>query len=179
MAVLLNQTSNLRLRLDLVRRLSDGANAPASLEMRVGIDRYQHREGGEHAFVSMIRVNRATLLDMDLIQFLQGLEELLDGRVQEAALEATVDPAIGLRLQGGPEAFLAEVLSSWPAERVEEFFDAEIEKRRDSPRDDLIPQLAAAKIDGQPITDPFAQPGFPGFDGMSASVSLSMLPKPS
>jgi hypothetical protein len=109
MAVLLNQTSNLRLRLDLVRRLSDGATAPASLEMRVGIDRYQHREGREHAFVSMIRVDRATLLDMDLIQFLQSLEELLDGRVQEAALEATVDPAIGLRLQGGPEAFLAEV----------------------------------------------------------------------
>jgi hypothetical protein len=109
MAVLLNQTSNLRLRLDLVRRISDGATAPASLEMRVAIDRYQHREGGEHAFVPMIHVPRATLLDMDLIQFLQSLEELLDGRVQQAALEASVDPAIGLRLQGGPEAFLAEV----------------------------------------------------------------------
>ena len=24
---------------------------------------------------------------------------------------------------------------------------------------------------GQPITDPFGQPGFPGFDGMSAAVS--------
>ncbi|MGZ6124162.1 MAG: hypothetical protein ACXWLR_04330 [Myxococcales bacterium] len=109
MAVLLNQTSNLRLSLDLVRRLSDGAATPASLEMRVGVDRYQHREKGEHAFVPMLRVDRATLLDMDLIQFLQSLEALLDGRVQEAALEASVDPAIGLRLQGGPEAFLAEV----------------------------------------------------------------------
>jgi cytochrome P450 len=33
------------------------------------------------------------------------------------------------------------------------YFQAEIEKRRHSPRDDLITQLAAAKIDGQPITE--------------------------
>ena len=109
MAVLLNQTSNLRLRLVLLRRLSDGNTSPASLEMQVGVDRYRHAAGGEHAFVPILEVARATLLDMDLIQFLQSLEELLDGRVQQAALEASVDPAIGLRLQGGPEAFLAEV----------------------------------------------------------------------
>jgi hypothetical protein len=50
---------------------------------------------------------------MDLIQFLQALEELLDGRGQgdppSAALEASVDPAIGLRLVGGPEAYLVEL----------------------------------------------------------------------
>lgn len=109
MAMLLNQTSNLRLRIELLRRISDGATKPAALEMRVGVDGYQHRPGGEHAFVPMLDVPRATLLDMDLIQFLQGLEELLDGRAQGAALEASVDPAIGLRLQGGPEAFLVEV----------------------------------------------------------------------
>jgi hypothetical protein len=28
-------------------------------------------------------------------------------------------------------------------------------------------------LDGQPITDPYGNPGFPGFDGMSASVSLA------
>jgi hypothetical protein len=28
-------------------------------------------------------------------------------------------------------------------------------------------------LDGQPVTDPFGQPGFPGFDGMSAAVSLA------
>ena len=28
-------------------------------------------------------------------------------------------------------------------------------------------------LDDQPITDPFGQPGFPGFDGMSAAVSLA------
>src|SRR3954462_6943943 len=107
-AVLLNQTSNLRLRIELVRRISDGTTRPASLEKHVGVDRYQHRPGDEHAFVPLLDVPRATLLDMDLIQFLQSLEELLEGRVQQAALEATVDPAIGLRLQGGPEAFLVE-----------------------------------------------------------------------
>jgi hypothetical protein len=109
MAMLLNQTSNLRLRIELLRRISDGTSKPAALEMRVGVDCYQHRPGGEHAFAPMLDVPRATLLDMDLIQFLQGLEELLDGRAQEAALEASVDPAIGLRLQGGPEAFLVEI----------------------------------------------------------------------
>ena len=108
MAVLLNQTSNLRLRIELLRRLSDGTTAPASLEMRLAVERYQHRPSGDHAFVPMLDVPRATLLDMDLIQFLQSLEELLEGRTAAAALEASVDPAIGLRLQGGPEAFLVE-----------------------------------------------------------------------
>src|SRR5579859_4686820 len=28
-------------------------------------------------------------------------------------------------------------------------------------------------LDGTPVTDPFGQPGFPGFDGMSASASLA------
>src|SRR3954469_11553289 len=109
MAVLLNQTSNLRARIEILRRLSDGVRSPASLEMRVGVDRYRHQPGGEHAFVPLLEVPRSTLLDMDLIQFLQSLEELLDGRAQQAALDASVDPAIGLRLQGGPEAFLVEV----------------------------------------------------------------------
>jgi len=109
MAVLLNQTSNLRVRLEILRRLSDGARTPASLEMRVSVDCYRHRPGSEHAFVPLLEVARATLLDMDLIGFLQSLEELLDGRASEAALEASVDPAIGIRLQGGPEAFLVEV----------------------------------------------------------------------
>jgi len=86
MAVLLNQTSNLRLRIELLRRISDGTTKPASLEMRVGVDRYQHQPGGKHAFAPMLEVPRATLLDMDLIQFLQALEELLDGRAQTAAL---------------------------------------------------------------------------------------------
>jgi len=108
MAVLLNQTSNLRLRIELLRRISDGTVRPASLEMRVALERYQHRPNREHAFVPLLDVPRATLLDMDLIQFLQSLEELLEGRTAAAALEASVDPAIGLRLQGGPEAFLVE-----------------------------------------------------------------------
>ncbi len=106
MAVLLNQTSNLRASVELVRRLSDGLRSPASLEMRVAVDRYRH-DG--HTFVPLLEVPRATLLDMDLIQFLQALEELLDGRTEQASLEASVDPAIGLRFMGGPEAFLVEL----------------------------------------------------------------------
>ncbi len=106
MAVLLNQTSNLRTRIDLLRRLSDGTRGPASLEMRVSVDRYRHQG---HDFVPLLEVPQATLLDLDLIQFLQALEELLDGKAELAALEASVDPAIGLRVAGGPEAFLVEV----------------------------------------------------------------------
>ncbi|GAC1593885.1 MAG: hypothetical protein NVS4B10_01030 [Myxococcales bacterium] len=128
MAVLLNQTSNLRLRLDLLGRLSDGVLTPASLRMSVAIERYAHagKGGGEHGFAPMVAVPQATLLDLDLIQFLQDLEELLaralpapgtdpyappapDGPLPAAALEASVDPAIGLRIAGGPEAYQVEV----------------------------------------------------------------------
>ena len=111
-AVLLNQTSNLQLRLELRRRLSDGVRTPAALEMFVAVERYQ-QDG--HRFTPLLDVPAATLLDLDLIQFLQQLEELIDGagRVPEgqqpaAALEASVDPAIGVRVIGGPDAFLVE-----------------------------------------------------------------------
>jgi hypothetical protein len=103
MAVLLNQTSNLQLRLELLERLEDGTRAPASLSMRFAFERYKAK-----AFQSVLNVPRATLLDMDLIQFLQALEQLFDGRAESAALEASVDPVIGLRLAGGPEAYLVE-----------------------------------------------------------------------
>lgn len=102
--MLLNQTSNLRARVELLERLSDGARAPASLRMRLTVDRYLKPD-----FAPMLEVASATLLDMDLIQFLQALEELLDGRRQDAALEASVDPSVGLRFTGGPEAFLVEL----------------------------------------------------------------------
>jgi hypothetical protein len=103
MAVLLNQTSNLRLRLELLERISDGTRSPASLAMRFSIERYF-----EKSFVPVLEVARATLLDMDLIQFLQALEALFDGQVEGASFEASVDPVIGLRLGGGPEAYWVE-----------------------------------------------------------------------
>ncbi len=110
MAVLQNQASNLRVRIELLERLSDGTRSPAALAMEVVVERYQP-EG--HKFEPLLSVPKATLLDMDLIQFLQALEELLDGRGRgdppSAALEASVDPAIGLRLVGGPEAYLVEL----------------------------------------------------------------------
>jgi hypothetical protein len=37
----------------------------------------------------------------------------------------------------------------------------------------LTSDPAVTGLDGQPVTDPFGQPGFPGFDGMSAAVSLA------
>ncbi len=106
MAVLLNQTSNLAVRIDLVRRLSDGTRAPASLEMRVAVERYAHVA---HGFEAILEVPRATLLDMDLIQFVQALEGLFEGKMETAAFEASIDPAIGLRFSGGPEAYLVEL----------------------------------------------------------------------
>jgi hypothetical protein len=41
----------------------------------------------------------------------------------------------------------------------------------------LLGGAALKDLDGNTIADPFGQPGFPGFDGMSASVSLSYVEK--
>ena len=116
MAILLNQVSNLRMRLDLLQRLSDGIQSPASLRMAVAVERYQHPPAGgraEHRFSPLVSVPAATLLDLDLIHFLHALEELLAGRAlegqAEARLEASIDPAIGLRIGGGPDAYQVEV----------------------------------------------------------------------
>jgi hypothetical protein len=122
-AVLLNATSNLRFRLDLVRRLSDGVISPAALEMQVAVERYRHVEKGaeaEHGFEALLTVPRATLLDMDLIQFLQALEVLLEqarsgppvpeGEAPPSAgLEASVDPTVGIRILGGNDPCLVEI----------------------------------------------------------------------
>lgn len=107
MAVLLNQTSNLRVRLDLLSRQSDGVRTPAALEMRVSVDRYRHKP--VLGYTTVVEVPRATLLDLDLINFLQGLEALLEAKAELAALEASVDPSIGLRIAGGPDAFQVEL----------------------------------------------------------------------
>ena len=111
-AVLLNQTSNLRFRLELRRRQSDGVQTPAALEMRVSVDRYRHKP--VLGYTTVVEVAKATLLDLDLINFLQSLEALLEqgpgsARPELAALEASVDPAIALRIAGGPDAFQVEV----------------------------------------------------------------------
>lgn len=115
MAVLLNQTGNLRLRLDLTGRRSDGVRAPASLSFEAALERYEHaREGGleEHGFVPLVALAGAPLLDLDLIALLEQLEALLaaarGGGQGEAALAASASPALALRLAGGPEAFFVE-----------------------------------------------------------------------
>jgi hypothetical protein len=122
-AILINQTSNLRLRLELVRRLSDGVERPASLEFSAVVERYKQlasAERGEHRFVPLVALAGKPMLDMDLITFLQELEAMLGGAAgapgvdpsgppPHATFEATVEPSLGLRVAGGPESFLVEV----------------------------------------------------------------------
>jgi hypothetical protein len=124
-AVLLNTTSNLRFRLDLVRRLSDGVNTPAALEMQVAVERYRRGDRlakgtDEPRFEPLLTVPRATLLDLDLIRFLEALEALLEharsgaalpegAEPPSAGLEASADPTVGLRLLGGADPCLVEV----------------------------------------------------------------------
>lgn len=110
MAVLLNQASNLRFRLEMTRRISDGVQAPAALEVEVAVERYRHRPTtGEHTFVSLLRLPQATVLDLDLIQFLENLEALLESREPGGvALEGSSGAAVGLRISGGPEAYQVE-----------------------------------------------------------------------
>jgi hypothetical protein len=110
-AVLLNQASNLRFRLDLVSRISDGITSPASLEMEAAVERY--RRGPNPGFMRILEV-RAALLDLDLIRFLEALEATLE-RAQRgepgegAALEASQQPIVGVRVAGGPDAFQVEI----------------------------------------------------------------------
>jgi len=111
-AVLLNQASNLRFRIDLVRRISDGITSPASLAVEAHVECYRHEP--RLGFAPLLTVPEATLLDLDLIHFLESLEGMLEavqggdaGRT--ASLEATVEPTVAIRIGGGPEAFQVEV----------------------------------------------------------------------
>ena len=108
--MLLNQASNLRFRLELLRRTSDGIRTAAALEAEAAVERYRHRPTtGEHAFVPLLRLPKVTLLDLDLIHFLEQLEALLEaGQPGAAALEASAEAALGLRLTGGPDAYQVE-----------------------------------------------------------------------
>jgi hypothetical protein len=110
-AVLLNQASNLRFRLDLVGRISDGVLSPASLDMEAAVERY--RRGPNPGYMRIIEL-RTPLLDLDLIRFLEALEATLE-RAQRgeagdgAVLEASQQPIVAVRIEGGPEAFQVEV----------------------------------------------------------------------
>ena len=110
MAVLLNQASNLRFRLEVTRRISEGVQTPAALEVEVAVDRYRHRPTtGEHAFVPLLRLPQVSLLDLDLIRFLENLEALLEaGQPGGAALEPSAEAALALRVTGGPDAYQVE-----------------------------------------------------------------------
>jgi hypothetical protein len=109
-AVLLNQASNLRFRLELSSRASDGVRSPAALRAEAAMERYRHRPTtGEHAFVPLLRLAEVTVLDLDLIQFLEQLEAVLEsGQPGSAALEPSTGAALALRISGGPEAYQIE-----------------------------------------------------------------------
>jgi hypothetical protein len=109
-AVLLNQASNLRFRLEIARRLSDGVQTPASLEVEAAVERYRHRPTtGEHVFVPLLRLPQATVLDLDLIQFIESLEAILEStQPGGAALESSAGAAVALRISGGPDAYQVE-----------------------------------------------------------------------
>jgi hypothetical protein len=129
-AVLLNQSSNLRFRLKLERRISDGVTSPASLAISAHVERYRHEP--QRGFTPLLAVEKATLLDLDLIRFLESLEEMLEAahegggagfagdsrrpqagasgeEPRVATLEATVERTLGIHIGGGPEAFQVEV----------------------------------------------------------------------
>jgi hypothetical protein len=109
-AVVLNQASNLRFRLDIQRRLSEGVESPAALQVEVAVERYRHRPTtGEHAFVPLLRLPQATLLDLDLIHLLEQLEGLVQsGGPGAAALESSGGSPLALRVSGGPDAYQVE-----------------------------------------------------------------------
>jgi len=109
-AVLLNQASNLRFRLELSSRASDGVHSPAALRAEAAMERYRHRPTtGEHAFVTLLRLPEVTLLDLDLIHFVEQLEAVLEsGQAGAAALEPSTAGALALRISGGPEAWQVE-----------------------------------------------------------------------
>ncbi|TMB37626.1 MAG: hypothetical protein E6J62_04915 [Deltaproteobacteria bacterium] len=112
MAVLLNQSSSLRFRIELVRRISDGITSPASLAMEAYVERYRHEP--QRGYTPLLAVPKATLLDLDLIQFLESLEEMLEAvhggdAARTASLEASIEPTVAIRIGGGPEAFQVEI----------------------------------------------------------------------
>jgi len=109
-AVLLNQASNLRFRLELSARSSDGVRSPAALQAEAAMERYRHRPTtGEHGFVPVLRLPDVKVLDLDLIRFLEELEAVLEaGQPGGAALEPSADAALALRVTGGPDAYQVE-----------------------------------------------------------------------
>ena len=58
--MLLNQASTLRVRIELLRRLSDGTRSPAALEMAVSVDRYADKEFERDMAVAKAELAKAT-----------------------------------------------------------------------------------------------------------------------
>lgn len=99
MAVLLNEQSSLRFRIDLLGRDSPGIVSPASLFFEAAVEVYRHgADGGEPHFHPTVVLQQKALLDVDLLTFLERGEALARGEARECAWEPTNAPHFGLRL---------------------------------------------------------------------------------
>ncbi len=98
MAILLNESSALRFRLDLHARESLGINTPASLVFNAAMEVYRHAAGAEPAFVPSVEISHKVLLDVDLLTFLERCAALAERDVDEVSWETTNAPHFGVRI---------------------------------------------------------------------------------
>jgi hypothetical protein len=104
-AVLLNEVSNLRLRLDLIARHADGVDRPAALGFVCAVERYRKEGLDEPRFEPMVHSGRRVVLDLDVIAFMEQLEQVLAGARPDAALQPAHEPALAVHVsQTGPRA---------------------------------------------------------------------------
>lgn len=109
MAVLLNEVSNLRVRLDLIARHADGVDRPAALGFVCAVERYRKEGLDEPRFEPMVHSGRRVVLDLDVIAFMEQLEAVLAGARPDAALQPAHEPALAVHVsQTGPEEYLVE-----------------------------------------------------------------------
>lgn len=87
MAVLLNDVSNLRFRLELTRRLDPGITRPAMLSAQASVDRFRHKPDLEHVFEPLLDMGEHSILDLDVIRLLEELERLLVGTVAQVQFQ--------------------------------------------------------------------------------------------
>jgi len=98
-AVLLNEGSNLCLRLEPRTREHDGTRGPASIRCTLAVEANRHRPDGEHAFERLLGTDSALVLDLDVICLVESLEALLSGASAQADFASAVAPGFGVRVE--------------------------------------------------------------------------------
>lgn len=87
MAVLLNDVSNMRFRLELVRRIDPGVSRPAALEAQASVDRFRHQPDLEHRFEPVLDLGGHAVLDLDVIRLLEEVDRLYGGELGELVFQ--------------------------------------------------------------------------------------------